>query len=333
MTSFPMTTSGKVRKTELREEVLEYVSAQAMSTVQQQSELICASTTTNGAAPTVSLLVRTLAKLIGQPEKFIPREQPLTTIIDSINILRFQARVEKATGKVVSLDDLLGNHSISALAVRMDELPKSKSSHVETPARQGRPTAADMVHTHGDRDCALRTQAVTGALLARHGLSWLDVEDIFPIPDLSSRGFQAKRPLAFSMRMTTIFSSYSTILLRGALEKTLRRWSMFRSLAMKFDNTALFVTVRPSEAMSQASVVILPEFESVDQLCNLRFSKADDNNVHFNSGGPLARFAITSIKSANCRGLMMLVHHAIYDAISLQAFGRDLESNIREQQD
>lgn len=327
LTSFPLTTSGKVRKSELREKVLEYLSAQAISSVQQKPELVCASTT-NGAAPTVSLLVGILAKLIGQPEQSIPREQPLTTVIDSINILRFQSNVEKSTGKAVSLEDLHGDHSVSELAVRMDVLPESKISNVETQTRQGPPTAADMVHTHGDKDCASRTQAVTEALLANHGLSWLDVENIFPVPDLSSRCFEAMRPLAFSMRMTTIYNSYSMILLRGALEKTLKPWSMFRSLAIKVNNKPLFVTVRPSEAMSQATVVILPEVESVDQLRNLRFPKADDNNVHFNNGGPLARFAITSIQNTNCAGLMMLVHHSIFDAISFQAFGQDLESNI-----
>ena len=330
LTSFPMTTSGKVRKNELRERVHEYMSAQSASSIRDHFEIAHGSES-DGAASIGPLLVSILAKLIGRPENSIPWEQPLTTIIDSINLLRFQASIEKATEKSVSLDDLLGELSISGLAARLEEQPSSavpSQASLQSQKRQGPPTAADMVHTHGDTSCAIRTQAVTETLLAKHGMRWTDVEDIFPIPDLSSRFFEAMRPISFSIRETVIFSSTTPVQLRQALDATVRRWSMFRSLAVKFDNTALFVIMRLTEAMSQASIAVLPDVESLDQLSHLRFTKAEDNSVNLMSGGLLARFGIVNIKNTDCAGLMMLLNHSIFDAISLQSFSRDLQSNL-----
>ena len=327
LASFPMTTSDNVHRAELRKKTLEYLSAKAMSNIQERSDLV-RNTEGNGVASTTSLLISVLAKLIGQPEDSIPREQPLLTVIDPMNILRFQISVEKVTGKRVSLGDLPKNISISGLAARLDELSQPVIPSVESETQQGPPTASDMVHTHGDETCSRRTQKVTEAVLAKHGMSWTDVENIFPVPDLSCRVFEEMRPMASSVRNTLKYNATSPVMLRQALDKTLRRWSMFRSLAMMFDNTALFVIVRPSQAMSRASVAILPEVEDLDQLCKLRFPKADDNNVQLYSGGPLARFAITSVKNENCTGLVMLAHHSIFDATSIQAFSRDVELNL-----
>ncbi|KAL9028209.1 MAG: hypothetical protein Q9180_007202, partial [Flavoplaca navasiana] len=64
-------------------------------------------------------------------------------------------------------------------------------------------------------------------------------------------------------------------------------------------------------------------------LGNLRHSEAGDINVHPASGYPLARFAITHVKSTGTAVLRMLAHHSVFDAVSIGAFFRDLEANIR----
>ena len=331
--SFPKTTSGKVRKNELRERVHEYLTTQSASSVRNHFKLAHVSGEDEAVATVrVQLLITMLAKLVGQPEDSIPRDQPLNTIIDSINVLRFQASIEQATDKSISLGDLLGDLSISGLAAKLDMLPSSAVPSLQSQRRQGPPNAADMVHTHGDTSCAIRTQAVTEALLAKHGLTWTDVEDIFPIPGLSSRLFESMRPMAFSIRATSIVSSTTPVQIRQALDTTLRRWPMFRSLALKFDSTALFVTIRLTEAMSQASIALLPDVENIDQLRNVRFTKAEDNNVNPKSGGLLARFGIVKVKNTDCVGLMMLLHHSAFDAISLQNFSREIELNISNSQ-
>lgn len=323
MASFPLTTSGKVRKSELRKAVLEYMAARTT-----KDTSMSVNGTGSHAASSAETLVRDIvAELTGQTGDAIPPNQALSTILDSINMLRLQAKIQQATTQKVSIDVLLGGATIDTLTKSIDMRPAMHPPPAHSTSRPGPPSAADMVHTHDDKRSESRTIMQAEPLLTKHGLSWRDIENVFPIPDLSSR-FEATRPMAFSIRMMFVIDSTSLTVLRRALEATLEKWSMFRSLAMKFDDTPLFIIPRACKAISQAAIFELPDVDNVDQLRALRFPKAEENNVHLRGGGPLARFAITPIKNTGSTGLMMLAHHSIYDAISLHGFTRDLEANI-----
>ena len=326
--SFPLTTSGKVLKSALRERVLEYLSDQA---VKEQATAV--------TAPSISLsrdvklfVSSTVASLTGLSEDSMPQDQPLTTLLDSINILRLQSRIQQVTSINIPINKLLGSTSINTLANEFYVIPGTQSPRVaHVPPRPGPPAATDMVHTQDDTGCALRTRAQAEALLAKYSMSWEDVEDVFPIPDLYSRGFDATRPLASTVRLKFVINSISISRLRTALETTLKNWPMLRSFAMRFDNIPLFVILRANMVALQASIQELAEVESLDQVERVRFPKAEHNNVHLASGGPLARFGIARVKDTDCSIIMMLVHHSTFDAISLGAFNRDLEANVQDE--
>lgn len=328
LASFPLTTSLKVRKSDLREAVQKHLAGR-----KPEEHLKATCDAGLGAVGTTeTLLSSLLGKLIGQPEHSVARDQPLVSILDSINILRLQVSIQRATSKNITIGKLLGDVTLNTLATQLDSTPTADFPIAQSRLRQGPPAATDMVHTHDDLRCASRTRTKAELLLAKHGMSWEDVEDIFPFPSLSKPSFEGIRPMAFSIRLTFVTMSVPPSLLRIALESTLERWPIFRSLAMTVDNTVLFVIPRANNATSQASVVELPEVESLEQLRGLRFPKQGDNSVHPGDEGPLARFAISRIKDTDSTGIMMLVHHVTFDAISLQAFKRDLEANIRAEQ-
>lgn len=321
LATFPLTTSGKVRKPELKSIVLQHLAGR---TAKEQS------TNANGTNSSVTssaenLLSSIVAELTG--DSILP-DQPISTTLDSINILRLQTKIQQATMQKVSLEVLLGGATISTLAKYLDAAPIVDTPLAPVKRTGGSPTASDMVHTHDDRRCAWRTIAQAEPLLAKLGMSWEDVEYVFPIPDSSSRAFEAMRPMSFSIRLTFAIKSTSSSAVRAALERTLEKWSMFRSLAMRFDDTALFIIPRACEAILQASIFELPDVEDPEQMRQLLFPNIEDNNVHLSGGRPLARFAITHIKSTGATGLMILAHHSLYDAISLQGFNQDLGANI-----
>lgn len=324
LTSFPMTTSGKVRKTHLRQLVLEQLSAKRAK--EQLVDLDGFSV--DASEPLEIFLCNTVASLTGLSEQSVPRDQPVSTMLDSINILRLQAQIKRGISKSIPVDTLLGDTTVSDLAVELQGIPTTQSPLVPSHRRQTSPTALDMVHTHGDPRCAARTEAQAECVLSKHGLSWQDVEDVFPFPALSAASFEVMWPLGFSVCLTFVTKHISASLLRTALEKTLGKWSMFRSLAMRFDKIPLFIIVRACSAILQASIFEAPEIESQQDLGNFRLSEHGDGNVHPASGGTLARFAIASIKSTGSAALRMLAHHSVFDAISLQAFFRDLEANM-----
>ncbi|KAL9011226.1 MAG: hypothetical protein Q9173_003910 [Seirophora scorigena] len=326
MVSFPLTTSGKVRKSELREAALEYLAGR---TIQDRS----GSVTGTGAHPLNSAeagLKKIVAELTGLSGESISPDQRMSTMLDSINMLRLQAKIEQVTGHKVSIEVLLGEATINTLARYVDDgTPLADTPLAPVKRQRGPPTATDMVHTHDDKGRETRTRAQAELLLTKHGMSWEDVEHVFPIPERSSHYDDAMRPLSFSVRMTwLIWSTNNPAVLRAALETTLEKWSMFRSLAMRFDDTALFVIPRACEAVSQMSIFELQDVEDPEQMRGLWFPNVDDNNVHMSGGRILARFAITRVRSTGCTGLMMLAHHTLFDAISFRRFIQDLAANI-----
>ncbi|KAL8676904.1 MAG: hypothetical protein Q9186_006616 [Xanthomendoza sp. 1 TL-2023] len=320
MTSFPLTTSGKVRKTELKKAVLDYLSQRAPT---EDTSTINAIETKD----TEAILSNILMSLIGQSEQSVPRDQPISTMLDSINLLRFQATVQKITSKKIDMDAPLGDFTIAAVAMQLDT-QATQSLPVPEQRRQGPPTASDMIHTHGDESCALRTRAQVEQLVSKYDMTWEDTEDVYPMPSLYGERFENQRPISNTIRSVYMIQHSSPSVVRSALERSLNKWSILRSLAIKFDNTALFVIMRASK-MYRASILDVPVPESQEELQDLWFPNPSDNSVALNKGCPLARFAITSVKGSDATGLMMLANHATFDAISQSAFKVDLETNLR----
>ena len=158
MASSPRTESGKVIKRELKRVVLEYLSRQSVS---EHSELSSLSTTSTAEI----ILSKIAAELIVQSASSISRDQPISTILDSINVLRFQANIERHTAKKLPVEMFFDGATISTLAMQLILTPNADSPHIQTERRLGPPTAADMVHTHEDPVCVSRTRSHRDALL------------------------------------------------------------------------------------------------------------------------------------------------------------------------
>ena len=85
----------------------------------------------------------------------------------------------------------------------------------------GPPTAADMVHIREDQYLFSLTQNSATTVLQKLALSWSEVEDVFPIPDLSARITEAPQIMSYTIRASFITSEFSTARLCNALEATL----------------------------------------------------------------------------------------------------------------
>ena len=65
-----------------------------------------------------------------------------------------------------------------------------------------------------------------------------------------------------------------------------------------------------------------------EALSDLTFLKASTNNVHTRTGRPLARFEIADINSTKDAALIITANHSTFNAISFQAFIKDLSRNL-----
>ena len=331
MESFPLTTSGKVRKDELRNAVLEHLAFKTKSLAENPP--VTNSVVEERAKTSLEdLLIHVVSELTGQSKASVPCDQPLPILMDSINIIRFRGSIQKTTGKNVPLDKLLSNIDLVSLARHLQALPCVEPPNAVILERQGLPTAADMVHTRGNLEAALRTEAVAKMLLAKYEMSWADVEAIFPLPEISRIRFEVMRPMDFTIRFSLVIPFSSVSKIYDTLIKTLEQWPIFRSFAIKSDGIPLFMTVRLCDAYVQASITEIPELDSLDDLRMFKHPEAERNHVHLASGSPTARFVIANIKNSGSTGLVILAHHAAFDALSMQAFTQDFRTNLRGEQ-
>lgn len=324
--AFPSTTSGKIRKQDLRQMVLAHLTKQRQ---QQNVEMPQSLTVTDPHTRSAeSTLLQILSTLIGQREQSIPREKPIHTMTDSINILRFQAAIWQRLNKNVTISDILRAENIKDVADLVTLRPGSQNIVEYAPKRTGPPQTNNVVHVQGEESLLWHTRRGIEPILSKLNFTWSEVEDIFPIPDLSIQTFETTRPLAFSLRSSFIARSASRDQLRHAIEAALRQWEMFRSIAVTIDNRALFVTLRASEQWSKIVITETNDIKTPQDIPSLGRAHGENINVDPRTGGPLARFFLANVESTGTAGLLLIAHHSIFDAQSMQAFSSDIGSHL-----
>ena len=320
ITSFPMTVSGKVRKDELKHAVLKHFFDKERANEEARSENANGSEIQQG-------VVRILASLLGQSEDTVPLDRPVHESLDSINILRLQVQVKRELHRDVAMHDILQATSIRLLSqrLRISQAPRVELQGSGDNDRNGPPSLNDMVHTHGDASRATRTRDLAVSALQKIGMRWDDVEDVMPLPSEQAEDFEAPGKLAWTVRVSFVARHATATKMHEAVESALVRWNTFRSIAVKFDATPLLVTLRASAKWYKTAISSVAELETPQDLCALAFSDNVKNSVNAKDGNPLVRFAIADIKSTGTAGVMILMNHIVFDAISWLAFRQELE--------
>ncbi|KAG8528286.1 uncharacterized protein KY384_007203 [Bacidia gigantensis] len=179
METFPTTTSGKISKDELRHVVMTYLEAQNRFPEEETPNRN--SLTYSWLGLIEQALVDILSRLLGQPKESLPLDKPIHELADSINIPRFQAYIKRKLKKDISTKEIYCSESVQALAQTLNDSKSTNQSSRRDVPRRGPPTAHDMVHTGGDEALTSRTRESVSLAVERIGLTWDDVEDVFPM--------------------------------------------------------------------------------------------------------------------------------------------------------
>lgn len=134
--TFPTTTSGKVRKSDLETHVAGYLQAERRQEDQNNK------TEEDG-------LAHVFASILGQSPGSLDWEKPLEEQADSINLLSLVAHIKRDLLKEITLKDVLGAGTLQALAKRLKKVgiaSKAVNTSLQK-VRDVRPTMYDMVHT------------------------------------------------------------------------------------------------------------------------------------------------------------------------------------------
>lgn len=124
------------------------------------------------------------ARAVGLGDNQIDTNAPVADFADSITIMRVRDKVQRETGKSLSLQEMAEANTIS----EQIKLLKAQSTTTEK-RRQIRPkctsplTADDMVHTAHNPKLFSGTKRLVEKNIKKNGLAWADVEDVMPAYD------------------------------------------------------------------------------------------------------------------------------------------------------
>jgi hypothetical protein len=314
---FPLTLSGKIQKTKIAERVREYLKRQS-TRVEDIPQ----------AMPTEAVLVDLWSKVSGVPVPSVRAHASVLDFADSITTMRLSTLVKKQLKKDLTVDDVAKYPSIHEQAELLDSRLVSASSNLLN-GRSGPPTANDMVHCDGAPTGTIRTRDLTAPFLARLGLTWNDVEDVFPAPDTSYIYLNRQRPQTWNQRVIYLASRTDMESLAYAWKAVLVHHAMCRTVAVP--NTAtnaqdpkhLFIVLRPTQAFWKISITTDLEVIDVEELRSTFNNEWADTLV-----GPLVRVAFVRIKSIGSSAFILVGNHAAYDNLAMDLLISDLETAL-----
>ncbi|KAL9593718.1 MAG: hypothetical protein Q9219_007421 [cf. Caloplaca sp. 3 TL-2023] len=225
VTEFPTTATGKVRKVEIRQLVLDRLSRESKDFAPTSFNM---STTENA-------LTRIWARYTGVPESQILPTMSLEGMVDSVTVMRFRSRVKKELGKSFTLEELNAHPTIVEQAAILDRqmggMPQATNNQFER-VRQGPPQLKDVAHAHGKIITFDEIKKAAVKQLHTLDLSWdKDVEEVLPIYDFLQYWRSNTGSIVFRIGVTC--AKATTRQLRSALEMVLAEHGMLRTILIQ----------------------------------------------------------------------------------------------------
>ena len=171
------------------------------------------------------------------------------------------------------------------------------------------------------------TRKCTQPVLQKLGLSWeANLQEVYPIAGTSIWSFM--KEVAFHHKYTMVTSVSDCNQIRHAVELSLDRWPVFRSIVAEYsEDLRLLVALRADRAYFDRAVSSQSEVESVKALRELPIQRSTHVGGEL-PDGLSCHIVIARVKSTGTVGLLFCGHHAVYDNDTLQYWSKDLERII-----
>lgn len=193
---FPKNLTGKVVKDQLARIVKKHRASIA------ESQKDSANRADTKSDRTYHIVTVTWASLLGVGPEDLDPEAQTATFADSINMMRFRQKIKQETGKILTVEKVLGSTIAEQISLIDNQATRSNGmpAHPAPEHRPDGPSAVDMVHCYGDEERAAATRKVVEEVLGPHGLSWDNVSEVFPAWGLGQAIFTQKRDLSWDFR-------------------------------------------------------------------------------------------------------------------------------------
>ncbi|KAE8390876.1 AMP-binding enzyme family protein [Aspergillus alliaceus] len=314
MDSYPTTTSGKVRKTTLRQWVVDYVGkldAPRPSSSDLPTELTALWLAVSGLGP-----------------QEVDMDTPVLAFADSIMIIQFLYLVNKRKLGRLTQQDIMGANTIrkqaKLLSIRKEH--SGEISGMKSPQNGAQGNLKNVLEHH-------RAKEVASSILTPLGFDWDDVEEVIPMTDYVKH-FSSDRCRPSSWNLRAAFVTNISIDVAG-MEAVLRLWlqrhPLLRATTAKFnEELELYLVMRLSQPWLRLQIIHGGEVEDANgvEMYGLNDPAFDWVNQ---SVGPLFKATILHIRDSSKVGLVLHFHHAIFDGLTLFSWARDLKELLRSQ--
>ncbi|KAJ0107450.1 mp-binding enzyme family protein [Diaporthe amygdali] len=289
-------------------------------------------TETFNSESTSHIVITTWASLLGIPSEDLEPGAQVSSFADSINMMRFRQKIKQETGKILTVEQVLGSTIAEQIALLDEQSGQSivAPTRLATERRPGGPEATDMVHCLGDEERAAATRKVVEDVLESHGLKWDNVSEVFPAWGNGQAIFTQKRPLSWGFRFVIPTKIKDRKLVRTALEAALEKNPIHCSFFIREDGSvtnrkslALHVSLKPSRDIFDLVISYAPK--PVSTVAEL-YQHVDDDRLDADFESPMTRAEIVHVKETNTACIIINMNHATHDAMSLQGlFFSDLD--------
>ncbi|THY41286.1 acetyl-CoA synthetase-like protein [Aureobasidium pullulans] len=318
---FPKTTSGKLRKQTLQPLVQKYVDAQR-----------------KGDSDTDGNLMEKLCSLWSRAlnHKSIKTQDIITDMADSLVLSRGRTFLRRDLGINITGEEILEHNTVAKqarlLASRTGTNGGQDYKDLQT-TREGPPQLNDMIHTFGSGERATMTREHCEPLLQPLGLSWADVEDVYPMPDMMNIWAHPLRKQSVNHRHAFVVDFDNVQQVQKALEKVLNVHNSLRSISVDIDpEITCYAILRASTKFF--SNCILTFEKPVKTAKDLKSFLLNDGQYDF-AGPPglLNRFYLVPIEDTQKIGLLFLGQHSCFDALSSLPFYEDLDKALSSEKE
>ena len=318
---FPKTTSGKLRKQTLQPLVQKYVDAQR-----------------KGDSDTDGNLMEKLCSLWSRAlnHKSIKTQDIITDMADSLVLSRGRTFLRRDLGINITGEEILEHNTVAKqarlLASRTGTNGGQDYKDLQT-TREGPPQLNDMIHTFGSEKRATMTREHCEPLLQPLGLSWADVEDVYPMPDMMNIWAHPLRKQSVNHRHAFVVDSDNVQQVQKALEKVLNVHNSLRSISVDIDpEITCYAILRASTKFFSNCI---STFEKPVKIAkDLQSFLLNDGQYDF-AGPPglLNRFYLVPIEDTQKIGLLFLGQHSYFDALSSLPFYEDLDKALSSEKE
>lgn len=318
---FPKTTSGKLRKQTLQPLVQKYVDAQR-----------------KGDSDTDGNLTEKLCSLWSRAlnHKSIKTQDIITDMADSLVLSRGRTFLRRDLGINITGEEILEHNTVAKqarlLASRTGTNGGQDYKDLQT-TREGPPQLNDMIHTFGSEERATMTREHCEPLLQPLGLSWADVEDVYPMPDMMNIWAHPLRKQSVNHRHAFVVDSDNVQQVQKALEKVLNVHNSLRSISVDIDpEITCYAILRASTKFFSNCI---STFEKPVKIAkDLQSFLLNDGQYDF-AGPPglLNRFYLVPIEDTQKIGLLFLGQHSCFDVLSSLPFYEDLDKALSSEKE